>query len=108
MNTSLQGIKAERYGTSSGYSQYSQYGYYGYHGYYGQYGGSDSSYREVPVVTSVTVLGAPVTVFTSCPVDHREEAVAEAEVVVNVDRGRAGTCRASINTHTDISNRDEK
>lgn len=50
-------------------------------------------------MTSVTALDALVTAFTSCPVDHREEAVAEAEVEVNVERGRAGTYRASIKTH---------
>jgi hypothetical protein len=50
-------------------------------------------------MTSVTVLDALVTDFTSCPVDHREEAVAEAEVEVNVDRGRTGTYKESIKTH---------
>lgn len=54
-------------------------------------------------MTSVTVFDAIFPVFTSFPVAHSEEAVAEveAEVVVNVDRGSAGTYRASFNTHTD-------
>jgi hypothetical protein len=58
----------------------------------------------VPVVISVTILDALVTAFTSCPVDHKEEAVAEAKVEANVDRGRTGTYTGSINTHTDVSN----